>query len=398
LTDCRFLVPDPVREHRSFEQVRIVPQATALRILKEMLSIPTAPFAEHGVVDYVQNFCDRRRNITYRVDAYGNLLLRVRKGDRRIARPACLTAHLDHPGFVADRMIAKRRLRAHWRGGVPPEYFKGARVRFHVDGRWVRGTIKSVKTLKQMGRQRVDHAMINVSGEISSRSVGMWDLPEAKVRGSRIHARDCDDIAGAAAILSALDELDRGRKPVDAYVLLTRAEEVGFAGAIAAAKAKTVPLKCFLICMETSSERIHAKMGDGPILRVGDKISVFTPEVTAHCERVAQELARKNKRFKYQRKLMDGGTCESTAFCTYGYEATGICLALGNYHNVDTKRKRIAPEYIDLEDYRSVVKWFVEIARAPFPYTGRDHRLRTRLETTDRTYRKLLRSSLEHPR
>jgi endoglucanase len=363
-----------------------------------MLSIPTAPFAEHRVVEYVKHFCDRRRNITYRVDAYGNLLLHVRKGGRRIARPPCLTAHLDHPGFVADRMIAKGRLRAKWRGGVPPEYFKGARVRFHVDGRWVRGTIKSVKTFKEMGRLRVEHATIDVSGEVPPCSIGMWDLPESKVRGSRIHARDCDDIAGAASILSALHELGRSRKPVDAYVLLTRAEEVGFAGAIAAAKAKTVPPRCFLVCMETSSERIHAKMGDGPILRVGDKISVFTPEVTAHCGRVAQELDKKDKHFKYRRKLMDGGTCESSAFCTYGYEATGVCLALGNYHNVDTKRKCIAPEYIDLEDYQNVVKWFVEIARAPFPYTGRDHRLRARLEKIDRTYRQLLRSSLEHPR
>jgi hypothetical protein len=45
---------------------------------------------------------------------------------------------------------------------------------------------------------------------------------------------------------------------------------------------------------------------------------------------------------------MDGGTCESSAYCQRGYDATGICIALGNYHNMNVRRKRIGPEYVDL--------------------------------------------------
>lgn len=74
---------------------------------------------------------------------------------------------------------------------------------------------------------------------------------------------------------------------------------------------------------------------------------------------------------------MDGGTCESSAYCTLGFEATGLCLALGNYHNVDVKRKKLGPECIDLSDFDNVVKWFVALARAPSAYTGRDDVLRT---------------------
>ena len=62
---------------------------------------------------------------------------------------------------------------------------------------------------------------------------------------------------------------------------------------------------------------------------------------------------------------MDGGTCESSAYCMLGYEATGLCVALGNYHNVDAKRKRLGPEYVDLQDLDGVVLWFVELARTP---------------------------------
>ena len=367
------------------------------RFLCEMLALPTAPFAEHFVIAHVAQFCRRRRHVTIRRDAAGNVLVRVRKGTRRIARPVCITAHLDHPGFVADRETAKGRVRAHWRGGVPKEYFVGSRVRFFVDDAWVAGRVRSIKTVMRNGQRRVDTASIEVGGAVPRGSIGMWDFPDAVIRGKRIYARGCDDLAGAAAMLSAIDELARGRRSCDAYFLFTRAEEVGFIGAIAAAKGKTIPKKCFVVAMETSSERPQAKMGDGPILRVGDRASAFTPAVTAHCHRIARELSATNRSFQFQRKLMDGGTCESSAYCNLGYEATGLCVALGNYHNVDAKRKRLGPEYIDLSDYENVIKWFVELGCAPHPYTGRDEVLQAQLVELERTYRKLLRASVNQP-
>lgn len=366
-------------------------------ILRELLTIPTAPFAEHRVINFIRRFCKARKTVTLTEDAAGNLLARVRVGRRRVPRPPCFTAHLDHPGFVATGMRGSGRLAAQWRGGVPPKYFKGTSVRFWVEDRWVKGTIRSTKTVRDIDRLRVDTVTIDVAKPVPAGAIGMWDLPDPRVRGDRIYARGCDDIAGAASLLCSMDALARGRAPCDAYFLFTRAEEVGFVGAIAAAKARTVPNQCFLVCMETSSERINAKMGDGPILRVGDKASVFTPEVTAHCELVAKQLAESDNSFQYQRKLMDGGTCESSAFCTLGYDATGLCLALGNYHNVDLKKGKIGPEYVDLRDFENVVKWFTAIARSPHKFTGSDDTLRKRLDQIERTYKSLLRRSVAKP-
>ena len=133
-------------------------------------------------------------------------------------------------------------------------------------------------------------------------------------------------------------------------------------------------------------------------LRVGDRISTFTSEVTTHCQRVAENVARDDRRFKYQRRLMDGGACESSAYCALGYEATGLCVALGNYHNMEVKRKRIACEYVDLDDFDNTVKWFVALARSPIPYTGRDHALHDQLRGIERKYRTLLRTSVASPR
>ena len=147
------------------------------------------------------------------------------------------------------------------------------------------------------------------------------------------------------------------------------------------------------MAVECSSELPGAAIGDGPILRVGDLGRVFSPSLTADCRTVAENLAKRDKSFRYQRKLMDGGMCESTAYCELGYDATGVCFALGNYHNVDVKRKRLAREFIDLHDFDNVVKWFVELARSPHRYTGRDEGIRRQLRDVEVTYRPLLRAS-----
>jgi endoglucanase len=366
-------------------------------ILKEMLRLPTAPFAEHHVMAYVENFCRRRKSLTLTHDSAGNLLVHAKNGRRRVQRPVCITAHLDHPGFVSDRMIGRTKLRAYWRGGVPPEYFVNSRVRFFVEGDWIKGSVRSIKTVLRDGRRRVDTAVLEVPVSVPPGSIGMWDFPDPAIRGSRIYARGCDDIAGAASILASVDELVRGGGGYDAFFLFTRAEEVGFIGAIAAARERTIPSRCIVISMETSSERPTARMGNGPVLRVGDRASTFTPEVTAYCHRAARELEACDPTFKYQRQLMDGGTCESSAFCALGYDGTGICVPLGNYHNVNVKQKKLAPEYIDLNDFENVVKWFVELARAPHTYTGRDEGLRDQLNGLEKQYAALLRASRKGP-
>lgn len=360
------------------------------RILSDLLSVPTAPFAEHLVLNFIDSFCRKRKIKSLKRDAAGNLLVHVRVGSRRTPRPVCITSHTDHPGFLANRMSAKNTLHAFWHGGVPPEYFDGSKVRFFVSNKWISGRIRSLTIATRAGRERVDTVTIDIKRDIPTGSIGMWDFPDPRIRGTRIHARACDDLVGVGAMLCCIDELVRKMKPAEAYFLFTRAEEVGFIGAIAAARAKTIPKKCYIVAMEASSERPFAKIGDGPILRVGDRATAFTPEATAHCYRIARELAASDKSFIYQRKLMDGGTCESSAYCTLGYEATGLCVALGNYHNVDATNKRLAPEYIDLNDFDNVVKWFVALATTSHAYTSRDETMHEQLRDLEKTYNRQL--------
>jgi len=293
---------------------------------------------------------------------------------------------MDHPGFEAGKMIGPHRLRAVWRGGVSPEYFRGTRVRFFDNDRWTRGTIRSIRLTREDGRRRVDSVTVEVPRAVAPGAVGMWDLPDPTIRGSRIRARGCDDIASLAAILAAFDELQRTRRSLDVYALFTRAEEVGFAGAIAAAQSGLLPKRARVVAVETSAQIPGAAMGNGPILRVGDRASIFSPHLTRFCRQVADDLARRDRRFRFQRRLMDGGTCESTAFGAYGFDATGLCIALGNYHNMDRRRKRIAPEYVDLSDFGNLIKWFIALATSKRTCETDDATLRKSLQRLDRKW------------
>lgn len=223
----------------------------------------------------------------------------------------------------------------------------------------------------------------------------MWRLADAPIRANKLYARACDDLAGLAAVICMLDEICRGRSRIPCLAFFTRAEEVGFGGALAAVEARTIPRNAVIVAVECSKAIAGVAMGGGPVLRVGDKASVFTPAATAFCQVVAESLAADNNQFLFQRKLMDGGTCESTVYCQHGYDATGICLPLGNYHNMDVTKKRIGPEFIDVRDYLNLVKWFIALAESPakMRFEGKHPGLSKRLDALLRQNRPRLLST-----
>jgi endoglucanase len=114
--------------------------------------------------------------------------------------------------------------------------------------------------------------------------------------------------------------------------LLTRGEEVGFVGAVGhlglgwIARASR-PIVC--ISLETSRTLPGALIGKGPVVRLGDRRTVFDPGGLA----VLTALAEKHLPGRHQRRIMDGGSCEATAATAWGLPAIGISVPLGNYHN-----------------------------------------------------------------
>lgn len=358
------------------------------RWLLELTRTPTAAGREHRVVDWVRGWhAQRSDRLTLEADGHGNLWLGLRrvKGRRLSGRPIVLSAHMDHPAFVVSEATAdgdRCRVVADFRGGVSPSYFVGSPVRLHPTGRphegpaALRGVVESITP---SGPDRPDHrCVIRMvrAAEVVPGDVLVWDTGRQRVSKGVLHTGACDNLAGVAAGLSALDAFSlraavggkAGRAPADVRVLLTRAEEVGFVGAIAACRAGDIPRGARVIVLETSRSYADSPIGGGPIVRVGDRTSTFDPGLTLACGRVAESIAGEDGRFVWQRKLMPGGTCEATPYVAFGHAATCLCLPLGNYHNMAPAgrvggRERIAAERISLSDFDGLVRLLLGVAQ-----------------------------------
>jgi putative aminopeptidase FrvX len=354
----------------------------SLRILKELCSVPTAPFAEQHVMRYVERFVAARPRLRLSRDRYGNLLIELPGRSKRKPQPRWIfVAHMDHPGFVAQRMLDDRTLAAAFRGWVHIDYVRGAKVRFFDDRRVVPGVVMEATSTSHDRLTVPERVKVRLQDRVAPGSPGMFDQGAARLKAGKLYSRGCDDQAGAAAALAMLDALHRRLPPVPVAVLLTRAEEEGFIGAIAAAmKPKLLRKTDRLISVECSAVQPYAQQGNGVIIRVGDKTSVFDSDLSYFIAHQAGELSKCDGSFKYQRALMPGGTCEATVFDIYGFTAGALCVPLGNYHNMDREKKRIGPEYIDIGDWRNMVKLFMHITRSAHTYAPGHRLLKQRLE------------------
>lgn len=330
-------------------------KADAERWLAQLTNIPTASGHEQRVVSWVETWVNRRDDLKLSTDSGGNLFI-TQKG-RRKHRPVFAVAHMDHPAFVTSGSNGDFE----FRGGVDPAYFKDARVETVSGSGSVIGSVVSYDPETHRGT-------IDFVSDVETGEIAMWLFRSKAQKKGRFRAPACDDLAGAAAALAALDRTRSHPELRHFGVLLTRAEEVGLIGAIHAAKNRTIPDGSRLLSIETSRELPNARIGDGPIIRIGDRSTVFDRELSNRISRAVTGSG-----LKHQRKLMDGGGCEATAFGVYGYESTGLCLALGNWHNRgnldaveagDSDAAVPMLEEISLEDYHGLVDLLMIAAEA----------------------------------
>lgn len=309
-----------------------------LEIAQSVLSLPTAPYHEHGVRAFVEAYA-RQLDLPVERDPVGNLIVKYRRG--KCGAPLVWMAHMDHPGFEG---LGGRR--AEFLGGVPKECFPGARVRF--------GNLRTKVRRVLPGRRRV----VELAAPVGRGELGGWDVPLFAVRGGMLRALALDDLLNVAVLLAGLTELKRRRVATEVWAVLTRAEEVGFHGAIELAMAGRIPRESLVVSFEMSKRRPWARIGGGPVVRVGDRLSTFDAAGVYFLQEVARRSA-----ISAQRCLMDGGSCEATALNAFGYRACGLCLAMGNYHNIGSGRK-IRPEFVSVNDLVGLLELAVAAARS----------------------------------
>lgn len=364
------------------------------RWLLDLTQIPTAAGREHRVIRWIRDWAGRRPWIDLTADPAGNLHLAFAPATtptstpKSTAAPVYFTAHLDHPAFVVERLIAPRTAQLQFRGGVMDEYFVDARVTIHPDAQHAAPVgARLIQTIEPAspGIDKSYLAEIDADAPLAVGDIATWELPPPEITAGLIHTNACDDLASLVAALAAFDELGRQRHDhpgtiPDVRLLLTRAEEIGFIGAIAACRHKTMPPGSRVIALEVSRSFDDSPIGGGPIVRVGDRLSVFNPTLTAACARRAEEIsgrpatptatqkatqAASTGAWRWQRKLMPGGACEASVFQAFGYESTCLCLPLGNYHNMadlaavqagtNTTKPRVAREFVSIADFDGLV-------------------------------------------
>lgn len=386
-------------ESNTLENTPAIPQSRRTEHLNWLLSVTTIPTAaghEDRVVRWIDRWLKQQSGFVTRTDPHGNIEIRI-KDTPQTDHPIYFTAHLDHPAFVVEEVRSETELILSFRGGVMSDYFPDARISVHhSDNAFSICTITNEHDPDGEEWSETDarpfklyRAVCDSAHNASAADIATWELPDAQIVddefGGIVHTNACDDLAALAAALAALDELrlakECGAEIGDVRVLLTRAEEVGFIGAIGASKDAFMPKGSRIIALENSRAFADAPIHGGPIVRVGDRISIFSPELTGAVAKVAERIAggpstpkasqkqSEMPKWKWQRKLMAGGACEASVYCAYGYCSTCVCLPLGNYHNMANLSEvqdgsydgvpRVGREYIGVDDFHGMVDLLV---------------------------------------
>lgn len=287
-----------------------------------------------------------------------------------------MMAHTDHPGFHGVRWVDEKTLAIKWFGGSPKKYLNRAQVWLaDSDGAGTQGRLTNIE-LASHGFS-IDKAEVKISQPISNKHIaakhifGGFKFHSPFWRaGNLLYTRAADDLAGVFCIVETAKKLFQGkRKNTPSFIgLLTRAEEVGFIGAMAHfnlgwyARIQR-PLLC--VSLEASRTLEGAEIGNGPVVRLGDRRTVFS----AAQLQALTELAQRHLKGEHQRRIMDGGACEGSATTMLGFPTIGISIPLGNYHNEgyqggpDCRGPRgPAPEYVHIKDIERTLKLCIALA------------------------------------
>jgi endoglucanase len=332
-----------------------------------LFAVPTAPYKEMWLRERLEQMLARIPGVVVERDRWGNVFARLRRGDPPPGT-VCFVAHMDHPGFVVHRVDGPA-VHATFEGNVDDAFMAGAGVRLFRSSNDDGVAAQVVEFTERDPASHSRRVVLEAAADARGAVLGMWDLRPYEVDDHNVlHSRGIDDIGGVTAIVDALDHAAARTEPVDMIGMFTRAEECGYRGALLfcemdpAERARHLPADAWVVSVETSSARPNTPIGGGAVLRVGDKSTIFNPRITRTMQEISEDLRDRLGILPPQRALMDGGTCEATVFNHFGYTSGGLCVPLGNYHNMNRDTNEIDREFISVNDAEALVRLMTELA------------------------------------
>ena len=97
-------------------------------LLKTLCALPGPSGEEDAVRSFIRSQAEPYAD-EIRTDPMGNLLV-FRKGEKRLAKPVMLCAHMDEVGVIVKRVTEDGMLKFGFVGGVDPRVVIGRRVKF----------------------------------------------------------------------------------------------------------------------------------------------------------------------------------------------------------------------------------------------------------------------------
>lgn len=354
---------------------------SVLDLFQALTSVPTAPFFEQAVsaraLGWIKRHLGKKVSVARR---RGGIIVRYAGAGKGPA--LVLAAHLDHPAFRLSKVTPHGAL-GKLEGGLPPHLLAGSAVEAFPANPKDNHPLAVGCIVKEVSKGQWELEWANPPARGSKPAFAVLSLPPCAIEGKWILSRSIDDLMGCAISLEAVRRVSQAGLKTNLTVLLHRAEEVGFMGALDLIMEGAVDLGDSILSIETSREMSGARPGKGPVIRLGDKACLFDGNLTALLDAAAA------KQKKVQRLRLTGGTCEATAYQTFGYEAGGVAVPLVNYHN-GWGAKAVAPEMVRREDVEGALRLLIEAARLFPTHAGLRGPLRARLSARHRSLRRFL--------
>jgi endoglucanase len=351
----------------------------ALALLRRLTSVPTAPYQERAVTRQALGWIKENLGRAVSVKrCRGGVVVRYQGNGQ--GPSLALAAHLDHPGFRL-RKVTPTGAEAELQGGLPAHLLEGCAVEAFAAG--ATGNVPSARGVlgPRPKKGPFFHIRWTQPPERGARpAFAILALTPYTEKDGWLLSRSIDDLLGCAISLEVLRRVVQSKVKTNLTILLHRAEEVGFMGALDLIHEAKIPLSDSILSIEASRALPGARPGKGPVIRLGDKACLFDPNLIALLDQAA--LSAKRRGAASQRLRLTGGTCEATAYQAFGYETAGVAVPLVNYHN-GWGAKAVAPEMVRLKDVASCVLLLEQAARL-FASAVLRGELRARLERRHR--------------
>lgn len=295
----------------------------------ELVRALSLEFGPSGCEDRVRDaIAERAREVADKVlvDRMGNLICKMSFGKGEERAKIMLAAHLDEVGFMIDGIRSDGMLTFGCVGGIDSSVVAGRKVLVGNEKGYVSGLIcsKAIHHKDKKEREKavdIEKLYIDIgqsSKEDAEKYVAIGDFAvfdseffRFGKEGRTLKCKALDDRMGCAALLEIMDKLKK--EPLDAdadiFFCFTVREEIGYSGAGSAAELADPELAIVLETTaisdipETPPHRRVADVGEGAVLSIADRATIYDRELVEH----TLELAKKQGIKAQLKRYVSGG-------------------------------------------------------------------------------------------